>query len=359
MRGAWWLGLAVLVTPLAAFPSAWGIGLMQAKNVAFILLGLALVLALFPNRWLQAFSVWTLISFVFSGLFSASLIGLLGLFAWGLVYTVAYRLSTAEWSTVRKLITVSACVQVVWLGVQAASLDLLFQPISWWTGAPVEGPVPLVGWFANASDTALFLGLALPATLMVSPWMLVPLAGALVLLGSTAGIAALAGCLGWVAWRRWGGRGLVVAGLLVALGGGVFVTQIDHGRSHSRPWIITQQAWQLAQMRPVSGWGVNAVDTRLIIQRPRTRERWNFLFNEWLQGLVEVGAVGVLVALGYLGDLGRRLWRPGALRHAQELGLALGLLVGLSVISIPFRVGPVALLAACYLGRLDAVLNEA
>ena len=84
---------------------------------------------------------------------------------------------------------------------------------------------------------------------------------------------------------------------------------------------------------------------------PQTNLRWNFVFNEWLQGALEFGLPGVVCAGGFLTSLAWRL--RGRWTAAAELVPAAVIVLLASLFSIPFRIGPVALLAALVFGQLD------
>ena len=79
------------------------------------------------------------------------------------------------------------------------------------------------------------------------------------------------------------------------------------------------------------------------------------LFSEWLQWTLEAGVLGLGLALAYLGTLAWRVVRTWPVGRAHLAPVLMTLL--LSLISIPFRLVPVALLAACYVGRLDAEVS--
>lgn len=379
-----WLILAVLAAPLAAFPSEWGIDPDRAKNAVFIVLGLACAVWLVRSWWLRAFLGWAVLSFVVSGAKGWGMAGLLGLFAWALVYHAAAGLTETSWHRLRVAIAAAALIQIAWLGVQALDVDPIFVPEP--TEAGVLPPrIPLDGWFGNPMDLSLFLGLALPAAVAVSPWLFLPLAGAIVALGATAGMVGVlvtglwlalppagARAPGWgyrhsappekgtpaPARPRWAVRAAVTVAALVVLTGGLaaYAWSMDTQGPGRRP-LIWHQLVGLIQMSPVVGWGPNAIDYRAILITPGTALRWNFGFNEYLQGAAELGLPGLALALGFVGA---RAWRlRGRWGQAGELLPGLVILIIVAAFSIPFRIGPVALLAAFYLGRLEAVTQEA
>src|SRR3990167_1144353 len=348
----WWLVAAVVLAPLAAFPGSSGIGLAQAKNALVVVFGLGLIVWRLPSVWAQAFAALALLSFMAAVMTVWALAGVLGVFAWLLVYAEAARLSDAGWRAIRWAMAGAALFQIAWMGLQALGLDPVFRPLSY-RGDPLPGPAPVVGWFSNPMDTAVFLGLSLPAAAALSPWLLLPGALALWTLGSTAGIVCLAVTACWIVpgWR-WRATTAVV---LVA-GGLAFSLVRDPQGMGLRP-AIWRNAAQLAWARPVLGWGPNGVGYRLRTIHPRTVEHWDFYFCEWLQGAVELGLAGPALALGYLASLAWRLRRRGhALGEALPGALAL---LALSTFSIPLRIGPAALLGALYLGRLEGLAREA
>ena len=348
----WWLIAAVVLVPLVAFPASSGIGLAQAKNALVVVFGLGLIVWRLPSAWVKAIAALALVSFVATGMTVWALAGVLGVLAWLLVYAEASRLTDAGWRAVRWAIAGAAGFQVAWMGLQAVGLDPLFLPLSY-RGDVLPGTPPVVGWFGNPMDAAVFLGLSLPAAVALSPWLLVPGAVVIGALGATAGAVCVALTALWVvpSWR-WRAAAAVV--LLAA--GAAFALVRDPQGAGLRP-VIWRNAAALAWARPVLGWGPNAVGYRLRTIHPRTVEHWDFYFNEWLQGGVELGLAGPALALGYLASLAWRLRRCGhALGEALPGALAL---LALSTFSIPLRIGPAALLGALYLGRLEGLAQEA
>lgn len=348
-----WLVTAVLLAPLAIAPATTGEPLAQVKNAAFVALAVGIVAWRCASPWLRAFAGLAAVSFALSGFHAWGLLGLGGITAFLLLHQESSRRSDAEWAVVRRAIAAAAGLQIVWMGVQALGVDPIFQGVTHDKyGAIVAMPAPIVGWFGNRSDTALFLGLSLPALVAVSPWLLVPAALALAALASTAGAACAAVTTVWLASRmRRSARVAALAGLVAA--GALFLAHLDPQGLGHRPtgWAA---AARLAAMRPVVGWGPNVLDSpHLRLANAATNERWNFFFNEWLQGAVELGVGGPLLAAGYLASLARRL-RGRWAACGEALPAAVALLLT-SLFSIPLRIGPTALLAALYLGRLEAV----
>ena len=139
---------------------------------------------------------------------------------------------------------------------------------------------------------------------------------------------------------------MLVAVLLV---GAIYLRMWDpHVDARTLVW---RQAAQMIGQRPVLGWGGNALDHRVFFLTPRTELRWNFLFNEWLQAWLEFGVLAPALALGYAVALARRLRHRVAV--AGECLPAAAFVLLTSGFSIPFHIGPVALLAALMLGTLD------
>lgn len=355
----WWLMGAVLIGPLVVLPPAWGIDGFQAKNAGFILLGLLGVLWSIPNGWLRAFGLWAILSFLAAGATAWALAGLLGLLAWFVVYTAAFRL-TAGWSRVRWAITGAVVIQLAWMVLQTVNADPLFVPVTIHGEPQPAVPMIRVGWFTNPMDAALFLGMSLP---ILPPWLALVTVGVLLVgLQSTAGALA---AIGWLVWRvslstRWPKpllARLLVAGALAGVAGSLLLVYglvLDSQGPNVKP-TIWRSAIHVVNAKPWIGWGPNAVDYRVIMQTTDGL-RWNFVFNEWLQGALEFGWMAPALALGYLVTLIRRAW--GRVRWSDAHWLALGILLAWSLFSIPFRIGPVALLAALYLGRLDGLARE-
>ena len=353
-QAAWWLIAAVLVAPLAAFPPETGIGLMQAKNVILIVLGLAVVIWRVPNPWVQGFAAWCVLAFLDSGLRVWALTGVLAVLAWCLLYAEAARLTETWWRKVRLAIAVAALFQIAWVGLQAAGIDPVFTGAPSYPSSAVRGgPPPLIGWFGNPMDMALFLGLSLPALAALSPWLLAAGAVGILALGATVGAVALAIAALWRA-PTWRWRAAVAVMLLLV--GAWFAAVRDPQGPGLRPLVWTQAA-VLAAQRPVFGWGPNALGYRILLIHPATKELWNFLFNEWLQASMELGVPAAVLAGGWLVHTGLRL-RGRWARTGEALPACL-ILLAASTFSIPFRIGPTALLAALYLGRLEAVAREA
>lgn len=350
----WWLLFAVFLGPLAALPPEWGVGLDQAKNAGFLLLGFVAAVWFLPNWWTRAFLGLVLVSFVASGMRAWGLAGVLGVLIWFVFFTHAIRLSRSAWPRIRLVMLAAAGLQLGWMAVQWMGHDPIFWGLSY-RGDLVPGNPPITGWFGNASDMALFLGFSIPAALAVSPWLLVPFGAAILWLRSTAGFVCLALSGIGVAFHASLRLGLLalVAGLVLGAG---FVRLLDSQGLGLRP-VIWRQGIGLVSQRPWLGWGPNALDYRVIVTHPTPTDRWNFLFNEWIQGAVELGAGAPLLALGYLGSLARRLRRRWPAVEWETLA-GMACLLSTSVFSIPLRIGPVALLGALYLGRLEGRLSE-
>ena len=382
---ALWLVVAVLVLPMAVLPMAWGIDPMQARNAVFIVVGLATVIGLLRNRWLQAFLIWAVVAFALSGMRSWGLAGLLGLFAWALLYRHASRLTEAGWRSVRWALVAAVAVQLVWMGLQVIGADPLFSEVSWrgdleLVKAPTADvmrcgvadpacvtrlqalgwtlrPAPVVGFLLNPMDASLFLGLALP---LLPWWLALPTVAAILSeLRATAGLAAVAITALWFALRtarpglrRFGWLSVPVVGLGVTL----YLLYVDPQGAGIKP-TIWWHTLSLAWINPITGWGPNAVNYAVRILDPARDLYWNFVFNEWIQGALEVGMVGVALVLGYFGALAWRL-RGHRWQAAGPLVPGVAILLAVSVFSIPLRIGPVALLGALYLGRLDGLLAK-
>lgn len=349
-----WLILLAFAAPLGVLPGWFGVPIPQAKNAVVILLAMGLVVWMVRNWWLRAFLLWAFVPFWSSGMRGWAAAGMAGLFAWALVYQQASTLSPEAWARVRTAIALAALIQVAWMGVQVADADPLFRRISTQTGVFEPGSIPVVGWFGNRMDLALFLGLSLPALAALSPWLVVGVSlVSLWLLKSTVGLICLAIVLAWWAWTRgWRGR-LVGIGLgLVGLAA-VFFMYLDPPIPGGRPtvWVALLG---LALQSPWVGWGPNALGYRVQLVLG-TNEHWTFGFNEWLQGTMELGWPALVLAGGFLGSLA---WRSRR-KSVGELWPAFFILIAVSLFSIPLRVGPAALLAALYLGRMDGLTREA
>ena len=361
-----WLVLAVLAAPLAIAPIGQSGSIAQAKNNLFIHLGLAFVVCVVDSWWLRATLVWTWAGFVLAGMHGWAFVGLLGVIGWCLIYQAASTLTETGWRNVQRAVVVAALFQLAWMGWQGLGYDRVFVAVA----APGTGhaspdptlPVPMQGWFSNPMDAGLYLAMSVPALFAVHPALGILGALAALAMKSTAVLAAL-GAMALVLGVPWAWRGLQrlavprgmalawmgVLGLLAAGGVAAYVGLYDPQGVGYRP-LAWRAAWQTSGLRPWTGYGVNALDYRVIIDSDVGR--WNYLFSEWLQWRLETGVIGVGLAMGYLGWLAVRLHRTWP-KGRPLVAPALVVLV-LSVVSIPFRIGPVALLAALYLGRLDA-----
>ena len=352
-----WLVVAVLLAPLTVAP-----GLPIAPHASALLFAGAWVAWRCANPWRRAFAVLALVSFLVSGMHAWAVVGLAGLLGFLLVHQEATRCSDAEWAWLRRAIVAAVAVQVAWMGLQALGHDPLFVPLSY-HGAELAAPEPsrlvTLGWFGNPMDTALYLGVSLPAIVALRPWLLLPMAVVIAAQGATVGLVSLAVTTLWLAWTR--ASRVVALALLVSLviGSAWFLTRVDPQGLGLRPagWAI---AARLAWMRPLTGWGPNALDSPMLQVTTNhpwpPGERWNFFFNEWLQGAMELGLGAPLLAAGYLVSLARRL--RGRWAACGEALPAVLVLLAVSCFSIPLRIVPTALLAALWLGRLEAVANE-
>lgn len=349
-----WLIVAVLVAPLALVPASWGT-VAEGKTFAFLLLGGMLVIALVQNLWVRLFAGWTVLAYLLAGAHGWALSAVGGVLAWALFYQQASGLTESAWGKVRLAVLASALVQVGWLGLQMADRDPIFNAAV--TQGLIQPPaMPVVGWMGNPMDLALYLGLSLPLLAAVRPaWVGLTAAGVtagaiLLVLHATVGTMAVGVTAVWLGWS-WLPSWWLRVGLVLAVGllGGAYVVMADP-HVGSRP-LIWQQTLQLIGLRPFVGWGPNALDHRVILLSPVMEVRWNFVFNEWLQGWLELGLVAPALAAGYLVTLVRRL--RGRVSAAAELAPVLVILLAASLFSIPFRVGPAALLAALCLGQME------
>ena len=352
---AWWLIVTVLAAPLAVLPASWGPSLAETKNLAFLLLGAGTVLVFVRNLWLRAFGAWVLVAYLVAGAHVWALSAVLGVLAWLVFYQAGRELPEAGWAKLRLAVLAGALFQVAWVLLQLAHRDPIFEAI-----VPQSGPAPLfvepVGWLGNPMDLALFLGISLPLLVVVRPVWLGGVSAALtavIILGvlrTTVGVMAVGVTTVWLLWSwssSWWVRGGIV--LLVLLVGGLYFLRWD---PHvGLRFVIWKQAAHVAGLRPFAGWGPNAVDHRVLLLVPAQEVRWNFIFNEWLQAWLELGLLGPGLALGYVVSMGRRL--QARLAPAAELAPVFLIVLLASFFSIPFRIGPVALLAALALGQME------
>ena len=367
---SWWLIVALVVTPLALPPPSSltgpSVAVMQAKSVAFVLLGLSFVLWALESWWLRAVLAWTWVSVGVAGMPNWALWGLLGVMAWTLTCHAASVLTPAGWRRVQWAIAGAALGQVGLMGLQTAGIDPLralslgyfLTPVGL-LGSGGDHPDPSLpvwteGWFSNPMDASVFLGLSLPALLAIHP-VLALLAGiAIVSLKTTAGFALLAMTALWWAARRHWSVGMAAGAWLLA-SGAAFLSYLDVGGLGAKP-MIWRAGWNLLWAHPVTGFGVNALDHGFTLTSHDGRWRWNFLFSDVLQWGVETGVVGPLLALAFVVWLAIRTWRTWPAGAPSVLPVAMALVV--STASIPFRIGPVALLTAISVGRLMAVTTR-
>ena len=357
-----WLLGSVLLAPLAVWPAPGDP--MQFRNAFFIVAGLVGILWLVPNWWLRAFCGWAVVSFALTGATWWGMAGLLGLLAWVIFYREAAHLTDRQWANLRVAVLVACAFQVGWMGLQAIGRDPLFQPVSWRGELVPAASLQIAGWLLNPMDAALFLGLSAPLLMALSPWYLLLVAVPILLwLKATAGLAAIAIAAGWHFRASW-----KITVPVLALVVGIWAWQLDPQGFGPKPTVWRSLGLVVAR-QPVLGAGPNALGysvrtfqpvpiqdgTGVTADRHETLE-WNFAFNEWLQGTVEFGVVGLALAAAYVGSLIWRLRRRWTL--VGECAPAFLILLATSLGSIPFRIGPVALLSALYLGRLDALLSD-
>ena len=333
--------------------------MFQIKTLGLALVAAAGIVALVPNVWIRALVVWAACLTAVTRTDAAYLaFGMM--LAWCVVYVVASRCDDVAWRTVRWGITVGALLIVTWMACQAVTIDPLRPLGEAWTlhamgygGKKLPGvPPPVQGPFGNAMDAALVLGLSLPAVAVTLPWAL-PVIGVMMLvyLKATAGAVCLMIVAGWLAWRRSRRAAWIGAALLSAFAI-VHVTWIDPQGLGGRPatWLY---AVVMIAAKPLTGWGLNVLGNTLYLVDPKINEHWGFLFNEYLQISVELGLPALLLVVIYMTTTFRVL--KG--RQWGELAPAVLALAITSAFSIPFRIGPTALLAALYLGRLHAVIT--
>lgn len=265
-------------------------------------------------------------------------------------------LSPRAWRFVQLLIAALALGQIGWMAMQATGYDPLFVGVrSPGTGhaAPDPSlPVPVQGWFGNATHAALFVALTLPAL-----WALHPVASglglvALVSLKSTAAVGAAIVFLVVLAWRVRGWTWGVSAGLVSAAAAFVFVRALDPAGLGDKP-LIWSLGLQVIGAQWLTGYGLNTLGYQVAIWS--SAGRIEVLYSDWLQWTLETGVVGLALALAYLGWLTWRVvrtWPAGTSLLAPALMVLL-----LSLISIPMRLIPTAALSAVYLGRLHAEVD--
>lgn len=347
----WWLALGAVLGPLAVTPLGFAETLAQAKNNAFLHLGLGVAVWSVRDAWVQTFVVLAWLSFWASGMAGWSFIGLLGVLAWALCYEAAGQVDTA-W--LWRAITVGAAAQMAWMVVQLTGHDALFVPINLGGSIATDRVTPPVGFFGNPSDAGLFLGLSLPAIAVTLPWLLPVTALAILLQHSTGGLVCLAVTALWLG-ARWGGAGVAAAGGVLMAVASFHFTYLDPHNFDGVRTLAWRQGWHVATLHPWLGWGPNAVDHRLVMVDVQGA-RLNFLFNEYLQSAVEMGFAAPALAIGYGCALLRRIWRAAAWAHAGVPALVMVAVT--ASFSIPYRIGPVALLSALYLGRLQAAVKE-
>ena len=352
MTPARWLVIAVLAGPLAVNPFGASPGIAEAKNALFMHLALGLAVWTVTNLWLRAFVGAAWLSFLVNGMHGFIFMGLLAVVCWALIYQAATTLDDAGWRRIRLAILAAATFQVAYMGAQYLYLDPIFKPIDATRWQNPGLPLNPLGWFSNSSDLALFFGLALPAVGAIHPVLAGLLAAAVLALRSTAGLACVVIWGLWMAGRA-GWKWVTGAGIGLLVLAGAYLIWVDPPTHEWRP-IVWRSALSVIETRPIVGYGMNALDNTVVISSPVGR--WNFLQNEWLQLALETGGLGLGVVVAYTGRL---LWRmASAWERLGELVPAILILLAVSLFSIPFRIGPVALLAALYLGRAERLLRS-
>ena len=353
-----WLIVAVLVAPLAVLPVSSGLHLAETKNYAFLFAGAGVVLHLVRNGWVRAFSVAAVLGYVLAGAPVWALSGVLGVLAWALLFQQAATLSPTSWRKVRLAIVASAGVQVAWMGVQWAGRDPLFNA-AMTQGLVLPASTPISGFFGNPMDLALYLGVSLPFLAAAHPLLALVTAAAMAWwLPTTMGALAIGITALWMARhvvQGWLTRSAAAVTVAAALAGYLVLFDQQTLAFDHQGVGLKAAAWaeglRAVAERPWIGWGPNALDHRVFLVTPRYAVYWNFLFNEWIQGALELGVLAPVCALGFAVSLVRRL--RGRIAEVGALAPAALIIAVASLVSIPFRIGPVALLAALVFGRLD------
>jgi O-antigen ligase len=203
-------------------------------------------------------------------------------------------------------------------------------------------PIPLVISFADGVRASRRALAALAAALMAST---------IFLSGSRGGMAAftvqmvlLAGFLitrrkNWKAALAFGAFVVIVLGLLVWLGGGELVERITSIHSGTRTELtggtrvtIDQDSLRIFVQKPVLGWGLGVFpDIYPQFSSLATNLQVGMAHNDYLQLLVEMGALGLVTALWFLLTLFRSALRklkswPSDTNSAVTLAAMLGVM---------------------------------
>lgn len=118
--------------------------------------------------------------------------------------------------------------------------------------------------------------------------------------------------------------------------------------------------WKMYLDRPFLGWGINVFHSLYpSYHSPLHIEDGNFVHNDYLQFLIELGPVGLLLCLGWIGALFLQTWRlfntPDTEQRVVDVAIFLACAAMLlhSVVDFHLYHAPMLLLLGSYVGRLS------
>jgi len=301
-------------------------------------------LAYIKNIWLKLFLLWTIIRTAM-GFVPVSYAGLVFIFIYiMLIQTGIDKLRRDYIPTILNIICGLALLQAIAMVLNYNGIWFIVLPL----GA-IGNVIPRIlevdlsstykvvtGFLSNTNMASVFLALSLPAFFRRKLFWLIPVVFIGLYIANSSGgmIPAIFALCAFVLWKIYGKNKLASFSLLgiAILITFYFIFKVDSPFYHQGRLVVWGEIWKyVVPKKPIVGFGVGSFKVffptvhKLIINSPYANNRWTFAHNEYLQLLVEQGAIGLGIVLGYIVSLFRRVPKS-RIALISVIALSVGLL---------------------------------
>lgn len=339
------------------------VDIRDARELLFESIAIIALAQAIGNRWIRAFLVWCVINwwghFFLPPKSTAILFNIC--FAFLLFYLIKTYIPNREIAKIVKFICITAIIQVVWVGVQALNLDLIYHPRDL-QGNRMIGYVKSVGSLGNKGHLGAYLAMCLPFFRVYYrkfiPFVIIVLFCTCSALPVVAGLCGLLIFEFFMAEKFKKRQKFVVLFIISVFAAGFFLKFIDgFGTERLIIWKkLVLRSFRYWKALPfLVGEGLGKFQHLKVVEKDISTSVWTNPHNEYLQVYFELGVFGLFFIIGYLLNLFKRF-----LKVRTELTVALFssicVVLIFSIGNFPFQIAPLAFLAITCFALLEKCL---